>query len=100
MAMEDAQLTKSDTQVLYVDFEDAFGSVDHSRLHIIMESMGIPQDTVDIIKDLYQGASITIKTPRGNTPPIPIQGKGAIQGDTLSPLLFIIYIAPLHRWLK
>jgi hypothetical protein len=100
MAMEDAQLTKSDIQALYVEFEDAFGSVDHSRLHVIMETMGIPQDTVDIIKDLYQGASVTIKTPRGNTPPIPIQGKGTVQGDTLSPLLFIIYIEPLLRWLK
>jgi hypothetical protein len=99
-ALEDAKLTKSDIQVLYVDFTDAFGSVDHARLHCIMESTGIPGDAVDMVKDLYQGASIVVKTPKGDTPPIPIEGRGTIQGDTLSPLRFIIYIEPLLRWLQ
>jgi hypothetical protein len=35
--------------VLYVDFTDAFGSVDHARLHCIMESMGIPGDAIAVI---------------------------------------------------
>jgi hypothetical protein len=100
LALEDAKLTKSDIQVLYVDFTDAFGSVDHARLHCIMESMGIPRDAIAVIKDLYQGASIVVKTPKGDTPPIPIMGRGTIQGDTLSPLLFIIYMEPLLRWLQ
>jgi hypothetical protein len=65
-----------------------------------MESMGIPRDAIAVIKDLYQGASIVVKTPKGDTPPIPIMGRGTIQGDTLSPLLFIIYMEPLLRWLQ
>ena len=83
-----------------MDFTDAFGSVDHARLHCIMESMGIHEDATAVMKDLYQGASIVITTPKGDTPPIPIMGRGTIQGDTLSPLLFIIYMEPLLRWLQ
>ena len=53
LALEDAKLTKSDIQVLYVDFKDAFDSADHARLHCIMESMAIPEDAIAVIKDLY-----------------------------------------------
>jgi hypothetical protein len=52
--------------------------VDHARLHCIMESMGILGDALDMVKDLYQGASIVVKTPKGDTPPIPIEGRGTI----------------------
>jgi hypothetical protein len=63
-----------------------------------MESMGISEDAVDMVKDIYQGASIVVMTPQGDTPPIPIEGRGIIQGDTLSPLLFIVYIESLLCW--
>src|ERR1700738_5038355 len=35
----------------------------------------------------------------GTTPPIHIS-RGTIQGDTLSPYLFIIFLEPLLRWLQ
>jgi hypothetical protein len=35
----------------------------------------------------------------GNTPTIPIH-RGTLQGDTLSPFLFTIFIEPLLRWLS
>ena len=53
LALEDAKLSKSNTQVLYVDFVDAVGSVDHTRLHEIMGAMGIPQYAIDLINETY-----------------------------------------------
>ena len=38
-------------------------------------------------------------TPHGNTPTMPIYG-GTLQGDTLSPFLFKIFMEPLLRWLS
>ncbi len=38
-------------------------------------------------------------TPHGNTPITPIH-RGALQGNTLSPFLFTIFIEPLLRWLS
>eukprot|EP00959_Pyramimonas_sp_CCMP1952_P423077 8862487-Pyramimonas_sp.AAC.2 len=99
MAMEDAKMSKSNIQVLYVDFVDAFGNVDHTRLRHVMRAMGVPKGLIEVVQDLYEGASIVVCTPAGDTRPIPIMGRGTIQGDALSPLLFILYIEPLLRWL-
>ena len=39
-----------------------------------------------------------MKWDSGITKPIPIE-RGSIQGDTLSPFLFLVYVEPLLRWL-
>ena len=85
--------------ILYVDFVNAFGSVNHARMTSIMEMQGYPDDIVNIVKDLYRGASTSVRTPLGDTPSFLNLGKGNVQGDPLSPLLFIIAIDPLLRWL-
>jgi len=38
-------------------------------------------------------------TPHGDTPTIPIH-RGTLQGDTISPFLFTIFMEPLLRWLS
>eukprot|EP00959_Pyramimonas_sp_CCMP1952_P025737 540644-Pyramimonas_sp.AAC.1 len=65
-----------------------------------MQAMGIPRDAVNLVEDLYKGASITVRTRKGDTPPIPVMGRGTVQGDTLSPLLFILFVEPLLKWLR
>eukprot|EP00959_Pyramimonas_sp_CCMP1952_P335444 7023467-Pyramimonas_sp.AAC.2 len=65
-----------------------------------MEAMGLPRDAIELVRDLHKGASIRVRTPKGDTASIPIMGRGTIQGDTLSPLLFVIFIDPLLRWLE
>ena len=60
--------------------------------------LGIPQDAREVISSIYAHASTTILTPYGPTPAIPVT-RGTLQGDTLSPLLFLLYLEPLLRWL-
>lgn len=100
MAMEDASMTDHPIYVLYVDFVNAFGSVDHARMAEILRVQGYPEDIVDIIRDLYTDANTVVRTPVGDTDTIPNMGRGTVQGDPLSPLLFIIAIDPLLRWLE
>jgi hypothetical protein len=64
-----------------------------------MYDMGYPQDAVILIGNIYsQSTTIYSGDAFGHTPPIPIQ-RGTIQGDTLSPYLFLIFLEPLLRWL-
>ena len=52
-----------------------------------------------MVKGLYTNARTQYKTLYGHTEHIGI-GRGTIQGDTLSPFLFLTYIEPLLRWLN
>ena len=99
-ALEDARLTNQDIYILYIDFKNAFGSIDHARLLAIMKDLGYPTDSINLIDNIYsQSSTIFTGEHFGKTLPIPIQ-RGTIQGDTLSPYLFIIFLEPLLRWLQ
>ena len=58
-----------------------------------------PTDAIDVVQNLYTNATTAIKTPHGSTSSIPME-RGTIQGDSLSPFLFIVYLEPLLRWLR
>ena len=97
--IEDAALFHQDLYAAYFDFSSAFNMIDHQKLLCIMHNLGYTHDTIDTIKGIYTNSTTHILL--NNTPgsPIPIT-RGTIQGDSLSPLLFIIFLEPLHRWLR
>ncbi|KAJ9519192.1 hypothetical protein QJQ45_017850 [Haematococcus lacustris] len=99
MALEDAKLAKADIYALLVDFTSAFNTTCQDKLLWIMHDLGFPTDATDAVKDLYTGATTRFRTPYGPTDPVPVD-RGTIQGDSLSPFLFLIYIEPLLRWLQ
>ena len=99
-ALEDAQFTNQDIYLLYIDFKNAFGSIDHARLLAIMKELGYPKDAIQIIGNIYSHSTTTFSGEYfGKTKEVPIR-RGIIQGDALSPYLFIIFLEPLLRWLK
>lgn len=97
--MSDAKMSHQDIYIMYVDFSSAFNTIDHDKLLCIMQDLGFPPDAVHAIADLYTDAVTRIKLYFAETDPIAIE-RGTIQGDTLSPLLFLIFIEPLLRWLQ
>ena len=98
--LEDARFTNQNIYILYIDFKNAFGSLDHARLLAIIKDLGYPEHAVTLIGNIYsQSNTIFTGEHFGRTKPIPIQ-RGTIQGDTLSPYLFLIFLEPLLRWLQ
>ena len=98
--LEDARFTNQNIYILYIDFKNAFGSLDHARLLAIIKDLGYPEHAVTLIGNIYsQSNTIFTGEHFGRTKPIPIQ-RGTIQGDTLSPYLFSIFLEPLLRWLQ
>ena len=99
LAFEDAKLHQQDLYICLLDLKKAFDSVDHARLFAIMRALGFPADAIKVVEGLHTGAFTTLQTNFGSSCPIPIR-RGNIQGDSMSPLLFIIFIEPLLRWLQ
>jgi exonuclease III/ribonuclease HI len=98
MAMEDARLSAQDIYALLVDFSQAFNMINHDKLLQVMYALGFPTDAIEVVKDLYTGARTRFMTPHGPTGEVPID-RGTLQGDSLSPFLFLVYLEPLLRWL-
>jgi hypothetical protein len=98
-AVEDARHFHQDLYVMYLDLTSAFNTVDHAKLCRIMADLGFPLDAVDIIANLYHNATSVVQVGAfGVTRPVPVR-RGTIQGDTLSPFLFLLFLEPLLRWL-
>ena len=98
LLLEDAHAFKHDIFLLQADLTEAFDTIDQDKLLMILYDLGFPTDAIEVVKDLYTDANTTVHTPHGPTGAIPLD-RGTIQGDSLSPFLFIMYIEPLLRWL-
>jgi hypothetical protein len=99
MALEDAKLIHKDIYALIVDFTSAFNTTDHDRMLWKMHDLNFPTDAIDAVKNLYENAATQVKLPSGVcTGQIPVE-RGTIQGDILSPFLFLLYMEPLLQWL-
>ena len=61
--------------------------MDHNKLWEILQEMGIPDNLICLLRNLYAGQEATVRTGHGTTDWFQI-GKGLCQGCILSPCLF------------
>ena len=82
--------------MLFIDFRKAFDSIHRGLLMKILVAYGIPQEIVDLIRNMYDGTLAKVLTDDGLTEAFLILA-GVMQGDTLAPYLFIIVIDYVMR---
>ena len=75
----------------FVDFQKAFDTVNRNKLISKLHHIGIRGKFLNIIKDMYNNTQSCVKTPLGYTNFFETN-LGVLQGDVLSPTLFIIYL--------
>ena len=51
----------------FIDYAKAFDCVDHNKLWKILEEMGIPDHLSCLLRNLYAGQEVTIRTGHGTT---------------------------------
>ena len=80
----------------FVDYAKAFDCVDHNKLWKILKEMGTPDHLTFLLRNLYAGQEVAVRTGRGTTEWFQI-GKGVRQGCILSPCLFNFYAEYIMR---
>ena len=63
----------------FIDFAKAFDCVDHNKLWKILKEMGIPDNLICLLRNLYEGQEATVRIGHGTTDCFQI-GKGVCQG--------------------
>ena len=80
----------------FIDYTKVFDCVDHNKLCKILKEMGIPDHLTCLLRNLYAGQEVTVRTGHGTTDWFQI-GKGVCQGCILSPCLFNSYAEYIMR---
>ena len=83
---------------LFIDFKQAFPSVNQQKLWSKLASTEISTKFIRILDSLYRNAEMKVRTSQGTSEPVKIT-KGVLQGEVLSPILFSLFIADLEEFL-
>ena len=81
-----------------INLKNAFGSVCHQYLFIVLWYLNLPNAIVSYIVSCYSELSAHVSTNDWNATLLHIH-RGVFQGDSLSPLLFNLAINPLLAYL-
>lgn len=84
------------THILFIDLQNAYGSIQHESLIEVLTLMKLPLDFIKLVKSILTTHSIKIQTELGLTNAIPTN-YGIPQGDSLSPLIFALYMEGVNR---
>ena len=88
--MKKAREFQKNIYFCFIDYAKAFDCVDHNKLWKIQKEMGILDHLICLLRNLYAGQEVTVRTGHGTTGWFQI-GKGVHQGCILSPCLFNFY---------
>ena len=86
--LDAARIQKRSLTVVSVDYSKAFNSVDIRAIPVVLRHYGVPDPDVADVMQMHHGSTAAVSTSFGLTKTFDTTS-GVLQGDTLSPHLFI-----------
>ncbi|KYO37675.1 hypothetical protein Y1Q_0010573 [Alligator mississippiensis] len=96
MALDNAWRTRKQRTVAWLDISNAFGSVPHRHIFSTLHELGLPDGIIDLVRELYHGCTMTVRTTDRETAEISIRS-GVRQGCPLSPIVLNLAMELLLR---
>ena len=94
--MEKAREFQRNLYFCLIDYANTFDCVDHNKLWKTLKEMGIPDHLTCLLRNLYAGQEVTVRTGHETTDWFQI-GKGVRQDCILSLCLFSLYAEYIMR---
>jgi len=88
-ALAEARKHHKNLFMVLVDLKNAFGSAPHSRIKWALQRYGVPNWVHDYVTNFYSAVHTKLSCKDWETAYIQVN-RGVLQGDTLSPLLFLL----------
>ena len=82
--------------ILSVNFTKAFDCIYRGKMEQILLTYGVPEEIIAAIMMLYKNTKVKVRSPDGDTDFFDIVAR-VLQGDTLTPYLFIICLDNVPR---
>ena len=80
--------------ITLLDLKNAFGSVPHPLIMDMLNHVHLPPEFTSYVSDCYSKLEVRMSTDKWKTNHFKIK-RGIFQGDTLSPLLFLLAFQPV-----
>ena len=97
--IQNAKHNHKTVHITWFDLEDAFGSVSHMLIPIVMNYYSLPTQITKYITSLYSKLEGKIKTQNWESDIFKFL-KGVFQGDPYSGVIFLIIFNPIIEYIK
>ncbi|XP_011312286.1 uncharacterized protein [Fopius arisanus] len=93
------RLGKREVYAVFIDFRRAFDSIPHNLLWRKLLGLGISSKIVRVLISVHSQANLQVRS-RGLLSDKFEVTEGVLQGETLSPLLFLLYISDFESFFR
>lgn len=93
------RLEKREVYAIFKDSRRAFNSIPHARLWYKLHNLGISTTLINVVKSHYAQATIQVNSRNALSEEFEIT-EGVLQGESFSPLLFLLCMADLVDYFR
>ena len=97
--IDKARIKQRSVVITLLDLKNAFGEVHHNLIKAVLNHHHVPHTVQALISNLYDNFQTSIITDSFISLAIPV-GRGILQGDSLSPLLFNMCFNTFIQFIK